>query len=74
MHGPRKHSRQRGILVPPQDAALLLKDRMSPNLRKYLRQHNETEGSGQLANYTCCNIHWNANLEVAATEYYEETK
>jgi len=54
------------FLVPPQDVALLLKDWISPNLRKHLRQHNVTEGSGQLANHTCCDIHWNANLEVAA--------
>jgi len=62
------------FLAPPQDAALLLKDRISPNLRKNLRQHNETEGSGQLANHTCCDIHWSANLEVAAIEHYEETE
>ena len=28
-------------LVPPQDAALLLKDRISPKLRKHLKQHNQ---------------------------------
>jgi len=32
------------------------------------------EGLGQLANHTCCDIHWNANLEVAAIEHYEETE
>jgi len=47
-------------LVPPQDVALLLKDRISSNLRKHLKQHNEMEGLGQLANHTCCDIHWNA--------------
>ena len=56
-------------LVPPQDAALLLEDRISPKLRKSLKQHNV----GQLANHTCCDIHWNANLEVASIEHYEET-
>jgi len=61
-------------LVPPQDVALLLKDRISPNLWKHLKQHNAMEGSGQLANHTCCDIHWNANLEVAAIEHYEETE
>jgi len=61
-------------LVPPQDVALLLKDRISSNLRKHLKQHNETEGLGQLANHTCCDIHWNANLEVAAIEHCEETE
>jgi len=61
-------------LVPLQDVALLLKDRISPNLRKHLKQHNAMEGVGQLANHTCCDIHWNANLEVAAIEHYEETE
>ena len=60
-------------LVPPQDAALLLKDRISPKLRKSLKQHNAVEGVGQLANHTCCDVHWNANLEVASIEHYEET-
>jgi len=60
-------------LVPPQDAALLLEDRISPKLRKCLRQHNAVEGVGQLANHTCCDIHWNANLEVASIDHYEET-
>jgi len=60
-------------LVPPQDAALLLEDRISPKLRKQLKQHNALEGVGQLANHTCCDIHWNANLEVAAIDHYEET-
>ena len=60
--------------VPPQDAAVLLKDRISPNLRTHLKQHNEMEGLGQLANHTCCDTHWNANLEVAAIEHYEETE
>jgi len=62
------------FLVPPQDEALLLKDRISPNLRKHLREDNEMEGLGQLANHTCCNIHWNTNLEVAAIEHHEETE
>jgi len=56
------------FLVPPQDAALLLKDRISPNLRKHLKQHNETEGLEQIANHTRCDIQWNANLELAAIE------
>jgi len=43
-------------LVPPQDAALLLEDRISPKLRKSLRQHNAVEGVGQLANHTCYDI------------------
>ena len=59
--------------VPPQDAALLLEDRISPRLRKSLKQHNAVEGVGRLANHTCCDIHWNANLEVASIEQYEET-
>jgi len=62
------------FLVPPQDAALLLKDLISPNLQIHLRAHNETEGLGQLANHTCCDIYWNANLEVAAIEHHEETE
>ena len=62
------------FLVPPQDAALLLKDRISPNLRKHLREHNEMEGVGHLDNQTCCDIHWNANIEVAAIEHHEETE
>jgi len=61
-------------LVPPQDVSLLLKDRISTNLRKYLKQHNEMEGLEKLANHTCCDIHWNANLEVAAIEHYEKTE
>jgi len=61
-------------LVPPQDAALLLEDRISPKLRKHLKQHNALEGVGQLANHTCCDIHWNANLEVAAIDDCEETE
>jgi len=60
-------------LVPPRDAALLLEDRISPKLRKHLKQHNALEGVGQQANHTCCDIHWNANLEVAAIDHYEET-
>jgi len=60
-------------LVPPQDAALLLKDRISPTLCKQLKRHNATEGVGQLANHTCCDVHWNANLEVAAIDHHEET-
>jgi len=59
--------------IPPQDATLLLEDRISPKLRKSPRQHNAVEGVGQLANHTCCDIHWNANLEVASIEHYEET-
>jgi len=31
-------------LVPPQDAALLLEDRISPSLRKQLKRHNAMEG------------------------------
>jgi len=31
------------------------------------------EGVGQLANHTCCDTHWNADLEVAAIDHYEET-
>jgi len=60
-------------LVPPQDAALLLQDRISPMLRKQLKRHNATEGVGQFANHTCCEVHWNANLEVAAVDHHEET-
>ena len=56
-------------LVPPQDAA----DRISPKLRKSLKQHNVVEGVGQLANHTCCDTHWNANLEVASIEHHEAT-
>ena len=60
-------------LVPPQDAALLLQDRISPGLRKQLKQRNTIEGLGQFANHTCCDAHWNANLEVAAVDHHEET-
>jgi len=60
-------------LVPPQDLALLLKDRISTTLRKQLKRHNAIEGVGQLANHTCCDVHWNANLEVAAIDHHEET-
>jgi len=60
-------------LVPPQDAALLLEDCITPKLRKSLKQHNTVEGVGQLANHTCCDIHWNADLEVASIEHCEET-
>jgi len=60
-------------LVPPQDAALLLQDRISPGLRRQLKQHNAIEGVGQFANHTCCDAHWNANLEVAAVDHHEET-
>jgi len=42
-------------------------------LRKQLKRHNATEGVGQFANHTCCNAHWNANLEVAAVDHHEET-
>jgi len=31
------------------------------------------EGLGQLANHTCCDELWNANLEVAAIEHEEDT-
>ena len=55
-------------LVPPQDAALLLQDRISPGLRKRLKQPNTIDGLGQFANHTCCDAHWNANLEVAAVD------
>jgi len=61
------------VLGPPQDVSLLLKDRISTNLRKHLKLRNEMEGLGQLANHTCCDIHWNANSEVAAIEHYEDT-
>ena len=44
-------------LVPPQDMSLLLKDRISTNLRENLKLHNKTEGLGQLANHTCCDVH-----------------
>ena len=59
------------ISSPPQDAALLLQDRISPKLRKSLKQHNSVEGVGQLANHTCCNTHWNANLEVASIDHHK---
>jgi len=32
------------------------------------------EGLGQLANHTCCDIHWNAHLKVAAIEHNEKTE
>jgi len=32
------------------------------------------EGLGQLVNHTCCDIHWNAHLKVAAIEHNEETE
>jgi len=60
-------------LISPQDATLLLEDQLGKNLRKNLRPHNNVEGLGQLANHTCCDIHWNANLEVAAIEHEENT-
>ena len=41
--------------------------------RKNLKLHNNMEGLGQLANHTCCDEHWNANLEVAAIEHEEDT-
>jgi len=50
-------------LVPPQDAALLLEDRISPKLHKHLKQHIALEGVGQLANF-----------EGAAIDHYEETE
>ena len=31
------------------------------------------DGLGQFANHTCCDAHWNANLEVAAVDHHEET-
>jgi len=43
-------------LVPPQDVCLLLKDRISTNLKNDLKQHNEMEGLGQLVNHTYCDI------------------
>ena len=46
---------------------------ISPKLRKSLKQHNSVEGVGQLANHTCCDTHWNANLEVASIDHHEET-
>jgi len=61
------------VLGPPQDVSLLLKDRISTNLRKHLKLRNEMEGLGQLANHTCCDTHWNGNPEVAAIEHYEDT-
>jgi len=60
-------------LVPPQDVCLLLTDRISTILRKNLKLHNKMEGLGQLANHTCCDVHWNANLEVAAIEHHEDS-
>jgi len=39
-------------LVPPQDAALLLEDWISLQLRTHLKPHNALEGVGQLANHT----------------------
>jgi len=42
-------------------------------LRKQLKRHNAIEGVGQFANHTCCDVHWNANLEVAAVDNHEET-
>jgi len=33
-----------------------------------------TKGLGQLANHTCCDIHWNSNLDVAAIGRHEETE
>jgi len=51
-------------LVPPQDASLLLTDRISTNLCKNLKLHNKTEGLGQLANHTCCDVHWNVDIGI----------
>ena len=62
------------VVLSPQDAVLLLQDRISPGLRKQLKHHNTTVGLGQFANHTCCDTHWNANLEVAAVDHQEETK
>jgi len=59
-------------LVPPQDAALLLEDRISLKLRTHLTQHNALEGVGQLANHTCCDIRWNANLQVTDIDHCKE--
>jgi len=53
--------------------SLLLTDRISTNLRKNLKLHNKTEGLGQLANHTCCDVDWNANLEVAAIEHHKDS-
>ena len=50
-------------LVPPQDATLLLEDRISPKLRKSVRQHNAVEGVGQLTNHTWCYIHQGEAIE-----------
>jgi len=33
---------------------------------------NKMEGLGQWANHTCCDVHWNANLKVAAIEHHED--
>jgi hypothetical protein len=60
-------------LVPPLDVSLLLQDQIGDNLRKNLKLHNKMEGLRQLANHTCCDVHWNANLEVAAVEHQEDT-
>ena len=49
-------------LAPPLDAALLLEDRISPKLRKRLKQHNAVEGVGQLVNHTCCDIRWESGI------------
>jgi len=43
-------------------------------VRKPLKRHNALEGVGQLTNHTCCDIHWNANLEVVSIDHYEETE
>jgi len=60
-------------LVPPQDVALLLKDQLDKNLWKNLKIHIVVEGLGQFANHTCCDTHWNTNLEVVAIERKEDT-
>jgi len=60
-------------LDTPQDVSLLLTNRISTNLRKNLKLNNKTEGLGKLANHTCCDVHWNANLEVAAIEHHKDS-
>ena len=48
--------------------SLLLTDRISTNLCKNLKLHDKTKGPG----HTCCDVHWNANLEVAVIEHHED--
>jgi len=40
---------------------------------KTAKLHNNLEGLGQFANHTCCDEHWNANLEVATIEHEKDT-